>query len=396
MLSLKLGSLLLLILNFILLNVEAQYLEEFSSPLPDPAMQIPLGWGHANGDGQVEMEFFQSNGYATILVDAKADRENIWWALVKVQVPGLDIKKLMKPEFELRVEARIRTSHAPRRVNLHFNHQRTTDYHSHLMEYDIPNTWDWHIISMTTKDFDVKPGDRINAQLALMDWGNEIYRVDIDYFKVDVVNRNDEGKDLGEPLEYHPALENPSSFKYHLSVVEDAIIDSHFPDRNFNDWRAGDQNTIQILATGGTQIIILRWDMEAYKGKKVNGSGLLELITHSLQRASDYQKDFGMIRISEILAGDPEWDQKSVTYNSFRESKPIQYVINTQMIIDSEVSPKEGSSSIFTISRPVLQRLIDGKTLGLAILPLGAVNATFKSLENENGALAPKLHFNLK
>lgn len=396
MLNLKLKSLIALILCLLILDVKAQFKEDFNSPLPDPEMKIPAGWGYATGDGQAEMEFVQSNGYASIVVDAKDDKQNIWWALVRIQVPGLDIEKLMKPEFELRVEARIRTSHAPRRVNLHFNHQRTTDYHSHLMEYDIPNTWDWHTISMTTKDFEVQIGDQINAQLALMDWGNGVYRIDIDYFKVDVVNRNEIGEDLGKPLYYHPPLEKPSSFEYHLPVLEDVIIDSNFPDRNFNNWQINNQESTQILATGGPQIIILRWDMEKFKGNKVKGSGLLELITHSVQRSPDYQKDFGMIRICEVLGGDPDWEQESVTYNQFRQARPMQYVINTQMIIDSEVSPKEGSSSLFTISRPVLQRLIDGKTRGLAILPLGAVNATFKSMENENEQLAPTLHFDLE
>ena len=392
---LKLKSFASLILCFLFLDSKAQYLEDFNTPSPDPDMKIPAGWGYATGEGIAKMDFLQSNGYASIIVDAKEDQQNIWWALVKVQVPGLDITKLMEPEFELRVEARIRTSHAPRRVNLHFNHQRTTDYHSHLMEYDIPNTWDWHTISMTTRDFEVQAGDRINAQLALMDWGNEVYRIDIDYFKVDVVNRNEKKGDLGEPLQYHPLLENPSSFKYHLPAIEDAIIDRSFPDRNFNNWQMSDQKA-QLLATGGSQVIIIRWDIKKYIGKEVSGSGLFELITHSLQRSPDHQKDFGMIRICEVLSGDPDWDQKTVTYNSFRKSRPIQNVINTQMIIDSEVSPGEGSSSLYTISRPVLQRLIDGKTLGLAIMPLGAVNATFKSMENENGAFAPKLHFNIE
>jgi hypothetical protein len=66
------------------------------------------------------------------------------------------------------------------------------------------------------------------------------------------------------------------------------------------------------------------------------------------------------------------------------------------MVIDWEISPNDGGITLFTISRPVMQRLIDGKTLGLAIKPLGAVHATFKSLEHQNGQQAPKLHFDLE
>jgi hypothetical protein len=43
----------------------------------------------------------------------------------------------------------------------------------------------------------------------------------------------------------------------------------------------------------------------------------------------------------------------------------------------------------------VLQRLLDGRTLGLAIRPLGPVDASFYASEFENGRLAPRLHFNL-
>jgi len=377
-------------------QARGQFIENFDASLIDTEKKIPSGWGYATGDGQATMEFFQSKGYASIVVDASEDNQNIWWALIKVQVPGLDLEKLMKPEFELRVEARIRTSHAPRRVNLHFNHQRTTDFHSHLMEYDIPNAWNWHTISMTTQDFEIQAGDRINAQLALMDWGDEVYRIDIDYFKVDVVNRNNAGEDLGEPLPYHPQLEKSSSFKYHLPVLEDATIDSNFPDMNFNNWRAGDKDSTQLLATGGSQIIILKWDFEKFKDRKVSRSGLLELVTHSVFRSPDFQKDFGMVRIIEIIGGDPSWEQETVTYDQLRQSKPIQNVINTQMVIDFRVSPKNESSTFFTLPRPVLQRLIDGTTLGLAIKPLGAVNVTFKSMENEDGGVAPKLHFDLE
>ena len=370
-------------------------MENFDNPSPESVGKTPEGWGYATGDGQARMEFTQADGYASIVVDATNDKLNIWWALIKVQVPGLNIEQLMKPEYELRAEARIRISHAPKRVNLHFNHQRTTDFHSHLMEFDIPKAWEWHTISMTTQDFEVQPGDRINAQMALMDWGRGVYRVDIDYFKVDVVPREEVERDLGGPQPYHPPVENPTSFEYHLNVVEDAIIDSGFPGYNFNRWGIGDEDT-HLLATGDSQIIILRWDLEKYKYRKIKRSGLLELTTHTLQRSPDYQKDFGMVRVSEIIRGDPKWEQKSVTYDQFRQARPIQYVINTQMVIDWEVSPEDGTTTLFTLPKVVLQRMIDGKTFGLAIKPLGAVNATFKSMEDEGGKSAPRLHFDLE
>jgi hypothetical protein len=40
--------------------------------------------------------------------------------------------------------------------------------------------------------------------------------------------------------------------------------------------------------------------------------------------------------------------------------------------------------------------MLDGRTLGLAIRPLGAVNASFYSMENQEGKFAPVLRFNLQ
>jgi hypothetical protein len=37
--------------------------------------------------------------------------------------------------------------------------------------------------------------------------------------------------------------------------------------------------------------------------------------------------------------------------------------------------------------------MIDGKTLGIAIKPLGAVNAAFYSMENEAGRYSARLFF---
>jgi hypothetical protein len=148
----------------------------------------------------------------------------------------------------------------------------------------------------------------------------------------------------------------------------------------------------------------MRLDLSAFAGKsfdpaqdgKVEGSGLLELTTHSVQRVTDEVKDFGMIRIVEIFGGDPNWNQETVTYNSLCRGQSIDSVLNSQMIIDVEVSEAPGSKTLITISNPVLQRMINGRTKGLAIQPLGAINACFYTMENKNENLSPRLYFNLQ
>ncbi len=371
------------------LHTSAQFVDNFDSLVPTDKR----GWQFMTGDGSLTMDFIQKNGYASVHVDATGDKRNIWWALIKHEVPEVDINQLIKPGYELRVEAKIKISHAPRRVNLHFNHQRTTDFHSHLMEYDISDTTNWHVISMTTQDFDALPGDRINVQMALMDWGLKQYRVDIDYFKVDLVVLNNIGPDKGDKLPYHPALVDPKTFHYHVPVVHDAMIDKEFPNLNFNNWTLNDNSKTKLLTVSGSQIVLLRWDLNEFRTSKVVRSGLLELMVHSLQKSTDFQKDFGMVRISEIIGGKPDWDQEKITLNSLCLGRSLDYVINTQMTIDSQVAPDKNNKSFFTISYPVLQRMIEGKTLGLAIGPLGAVNAAFYSSENQSGKFAAKLHF---
>jgi hypothetical protein len=64
------------------------------------------------------------------------------------------------------------------------------------------------------------------------------------------------------------------------------------------------------------------------------------------------------------------------------------------MIIDVNVTEGRGDKNLVTISNPVLQHMIDGRTLGLAIRPLGAVNASFYTMENQSGKFCVKLHLN--
>ena len=382
---------LIVVITFITFSAAAQFVENF-----DGAGK-PKGWVIMTGDGKAKIDFRQGNGIGSLYIDATNDQLNIWWALARHRITGLDMNKLVQSDYELRVEARIKVSHAPPRVNLHFNHQRTTDFHSHLMEFDIPDTTNWHTISMTTSNFEVQMGDSINSHLALMDWGLQKYRVDFDYFKVDVVKRSTATKDRGNPLPYHPPLASPTSFKHNVSVIQDATIDTNFTDRNFNNWETKDEKGKHqdLLSVSDTRVVIMRWDFSAFKGKKASRSGLLELSPFAVQRSPDFHKDFGMVRIAEILQGDPAWDEKSITFDKLKGSLPIEQVINTQMIIDDSVTWNNEGKVLFTISQPVLQRLIEGKTKGVAIKPLGAVNALFYSRNHRDARVSPRLYFDI-
>jgi hypothetical protein len=377
-------------------EARAQFRDDFDDLRTDSEGRT--GWLFRPGDGTATMDFRQGGeGYASIFVDATTDKRGIWWALVERAVSGpMDLRLLRRPGHEVRIEARIRVSHAPRRVNLQVLTQRTTDYHSHLMEFDISDTDQWHTISMTTRGFDAGPGDTLIGHLALMDWGLEKYRVDLDYVKVDIVDVSTIGPDLGEPVPYHPPVADPRGFAQAVPVAQDSMIDLENTDVNLNDWHAQEgARAVRLVTVDGTHHAILRWDLAAFVGRKVAGAGLLELTTRSVERKTADVKDFGLLRVVEILGGDPRWDQQTVTTDSFCHYQPLNRVLNTQMIIDWPATEGEGGKTYLTISKPALQRMIDGRTLGIAVKALGAVHAAFYAMEDEGGRNAARLLFNL-
>ena len=375
---------------------QAQFLDPFNKKNIE-------GWFFFTGDGYAKMDFVQKDGFARILIDATKDKDNVYWTLIKRDVTKfLDLDKLKDPAYQLRVEAKVRIHNAPHRLNMMVNTNRTTNFHIDLMEFDIPDTTNWHIISMTTKKFDAHPGDTVYVQLCATDYGLGKYYVDVDYYKADIVNVNPAGPDKGELVPYHPPIPDINTFSNHMEVSQDCLINSDFPDVNFNNWHVNEKDgDSKVLTVNANQWAILRWNFEKYKNLKVEGAGLLELTTQSVPIGGDYIKafgedfgiEFGKVRVIEILGGDPDWDQNKVTYNNLMRGKSYSEVFNTQMIYDTEVAEKQGSKNFITISKPVLQRMIDGKTKGLLIRPLGSIDASFYASENGNG---PMLHFNIK
>ena len=372
----------------------AQFVDNFDGPKIE-------GWFTGTGDGNAAMEFLQKDGFARIHVDATQDKYGVWWTFIKRDITAsLNLEKLKDPAYELRVEARVRSSHAPRRVNFMLNTSRTTNFHQHLREFDLPDG-DWRVISMTTHHFDAKPGDRIFVQFCVTDFGPDKYDVDIDYYRADVVRRDQAGPDLGEPLQYRPPVPDLKTLTHHLGVTHDSVINTSFPDVNFNDWHVEEPSgTARVLTVDSNQWIVLKWDLAQFSGRKADGAGILELTTSALAIGGKYiehfgqdlGEEFGMIHVIEILGGDPAWDQETVTYNSLLRGASYAEVFNTQMIIDLELAAKPGGKAYFTLPRPVMQRLLEGKTKGLLIRPLGALAGTIYASENKAGD-GPKLHF---
>lgn len=374
---------------------QAQLLDQFDGESIE-------GWQSFTGDGDARLEFVQMDGFARMRIDATDDRHNVWWAIIKRDVSAyLDMEKLANPAYELRVEIRLRPSHAPRRVNIMINTQRTVDFHKQLSEYDVDDTG-WHTISMTTQDLDAKPGDSLFVQLSATDWGLEEYHVDLDYYRAEVVKVADVEPDLGEPLVYHPEIPDLDTFKHHLTVSQDALLNTEYPKVNFHDWHTTDHDgQARILTVSHNQWPILRWNLEKFSGQKAGGAGVLELTTQSVKKGGNYVAaygedlgvEFGKIRIIEILGGEPDWDQRSVTFDSFSQGFDSAELFNSQMTFDTELNPTPGGKTLVTLPRPVMQRLLDGQTRGLLIRPLGAIDASIYDSEDGDGNRGAKLHF---
>ena len=369
---------------------QADFVDDFNKSV--------AGWQTFTGDGEAQLKFVAMDGFARMQVDASKDQHNIYWTIIKRDVAkDLDMEKLKSPDYELRVEARVRPSHAPRRVNFMINTQRTTDYHEHLREYDLDQTTDWQVISMTTRNLDAVPGDRLNVQLSVTDWGPGEYYLDVDYYRAEVVPVKNAKADVGEPLVYHPPIPAVKSFTQHLKVQQDTSINSAFPLVNFNNWTS---NNARVFTVSAGQYPVLRWDLQSFQGQKATAAGVLELTTESVQKGGNYiaalGEDFGIefdkVRVFEILGGDKNWQQDTVTYASFTQGKDLQSTINGQMIFDTEVAQANGKTLV-TIPRPVLQRLLDGTTHGLLLQPLGALEVSFYDSEHGDGSQAATLHF---
>ena len=378
----------------------AQFVDNFDGPTVALDPEGNHGWLFLAGDGTATMDLRQGGpGYASVFVDATTDKRGIWWALIERKLNGkLDLSLLKTPSYEVRIEARVKSSHAPRRINLQLATQRTTDDYSQLMEYDIPTKNTWYTFSLTTNRFDAVPGDTVIAHVALMDWGLEKYQLDIDYIKVDVVNVGNVGPDKGEAVPYHPPVADYKKFHQVVPVAQDSMIDLENTEVNLNDWQAqdGTGKAVNVLTVDGSHYVILRWDLRAFGGSKVADHGLLELTTWALQLKAHALKDFGLVRVVEILGGDPNWDQRTVTTDSFCHYERLDRVLNTQMIIDWPITAGDGGKTYLTIGKPVLQRMINGTSLGIAIKPLGAISASFYSMENQAGKNAARLYFDLQ
>ncbi len=365
-------------------HAHAGFHEAFDGPRVAPA------WTTQTGDGDARLAFSQSHGRGLIEVDARSDQRNIWWALIRHPVtPAIDAREIASDDRELRVEARVRTDTAPRRINLHLNHSRTTDFHSHLREFDLPVLGEWQVVSMTTQGFDARAGDDVYVQLALMDWGTQRYVLEIDYIKVELVDPSSVPPDRGAPLPYRPDVPPPGRYRHALPVLAASTVDREWP-RAAARWSADDGTAeTERLVVGPTELIVLRWSFAGLATASASGWGVLELETETVLRAETRLESFNELRLAELLLPLPPATTGPLNYRGLLAGRSPQTVINEQPVIDWPPAAP-GSTTLIPVSPPVLNRLLSGRSHGLVLLSHGGVIASFRA----SGSSMPRLHFN--
>jgi hypothetical protein len=374
---------------------QGDFLEDFHGKAlaVDPACKT--GWCTLTGSGEATVSFTQKARHGFMTVDARADRRNIYWALIKRAVTkDIDMAALARPGHALRVEMKLRLSDAPRRVHFQINTNRTTDFHANLREFDIADTA-WHTIAWTNTGLDVKPGDDVFVTLGMTDMGRAVYTSEIEYVKASVV---DKPEDLGTPLTYRPVL--AAHFANTLTVAEDAILDSAYPWVNLKDWTElnPDEGTlgVHVDAVSGSQITILKFDLAKFKGRTADGWGTLELTTTTAGWAPTNLEEFGFLRAVEIKATAPDFTRATVTWDSFFAGRPVLDVLNGQLFFDVQPAVQRAGKTVIAINPAVMQRLIDGTSKGIAVYGQGALNFSFASSQAPGEGSRPTLRFNVK
>ena len=384
----------LMLLSLLLHPAAAQFREDFDGATPAFTSQGLPGWNAVTGDGTALFTQRIDSGVATLRLDARHDKRNIWYAFVHRDASGpLNLKNLAKPGYGLRIAARVKPSHGPRRVNLYLKSLASGD--EFLREFDLPAAGQWHEISMTTGPFRHEAGKSLLGQVSFMDWGNTgVYELAVDYLRVDVVKLAQAGPDKGQPLPYRPPLADAAQFGLEIPVAADVTVDRQYPDVNLAAWAADGGADGPLLAVDGSRMALLRWDLSALKGKQVKGPGQFEFYAQSVYRLAQNPKDFGEVRICEVLGGTPDWPEEGTTLENLLGGRPEAEVFNEQTIVDVAVTPGPDGKTTVTISQPVLQRLVDGRTKGLVIKPLGAISAVLRDADAEGGKYAARLRLN--
>lgn len=353
-------------------------------------------WYTEYGDGELKAYVEAKENFIRFQVDATQEPYNVWWATVKRSIPFKPNTPQDYSQKKLWIEAKVKPSHAIRRLNMRLYNQRTTDHHEYLKEFDLSDTVNWHTIRFSPAGLRYLPGDQLTCHLALIDWGNQKFHLDIKDVKVFFGENQDRFRESDNALVYHPEPKPIEDFENQLPIQRDAMLDLAFPNRILKGWGklATNGDYINLLSVSHNLIPILAWDFTPVKEHLVEGWGLLRLKINTSSQVKNPEHEFGRIRIHEIIGGKNDWDKEKLTFNNFSQGLSLWNIINEQMVIDMDVPKGNDRWLDIPLSPIVIQRLINGKSKGLAILPLGSIQVSFYTLEAQRSEYVPTLYFN--
>jgi len=347
-------------------------------------------WVTHFGDGAIVPSLEAKVGYMRFKVNAEGASHNVWWTIMISEIqPNKELGPL--PEgYKLWMEAEVRASHPFKRINMRLKSQRTVDHHADLMEFDLGSGLDWQTLRFYPPGLDYQPGDRLSCHLAMIDWGLEQFHLDVRNVKIYVAGP-DQLSLSANALPYHPEPNPASSYQHKITVEEDGMVDLVYPDENLFGWGDGNQ---RLLGVSHDLVSLLKWDLSEIDAGTVDDWGLLKMEVHSSIQVPEPSDEYCRIRVMEIIGGIEDWQAKSLTYRDLANGSQQWEVFSQQMMIDMFVPVGTDKTLNIPVSPPVLQRLLDGTTKGLAIFPLGTIQCLFYS--KQNNEKAAKLYYNLK
>lgn len=198
---------------------------------------------------------------------------------------------------------------------------------------------------------------------------------------------------------------------YSVAATDDVELDVELPGTNLNasltefEGAGGESVRLSLIPGTGTtngaraEYLIFRWDSFGVgPGEVAAGPGTFTFaVYNTLNVPSNPTTNFGDYTIHEIVGGASTWDETTVTPNSLLAGgTDLAALFGPALDIGqagTSGDPSPATDNSLTIPQAVVQRLIDGTSSGLAILPTAATN--FQGRPHEFGVpgTAPTLAF---
>ena len=91
-------------------------------------------------------------------------------------------------------------------------------------------------------------------------------------------------------------------------------------------------------------------------------------------------EELSQIRLVEIISDNDDWSSETITFNKFIANSTDGIIFNPQPIYDLKIPDTKNHKLYFTVSKYVINRIINGKSKGLALEALGPIIVNLSKL----------------